>query len=220
MVGQIVYGSCYCKWMEQVVVVFLVMNLFMFVELFVLFYFFGFLQFYLFVQIVELYYGCYYCVYVDVVNVGIFGIEWEEVLLEEIVCYVQGMLFDVVVQVWNYGFYWQCLCLCGGGELQGWLGELVKCQFGDVQCLCEEFNCIVLGLFGLGWVWLVQYFGGQLGIQVICNVGMLLIGESILLLCCDVWEYVYYIDYQNDCVCYLDVFWQMVNWDFVESQLC
>ncbi|WP_049414909.1 superoxide dismutase, partial [Stenotrophomonas maltophilia] len=73
--------------------------------------------------------------------------------------------------------------------------------------------------FGSGWVWLVQHPGGQLGIQATRNAGTPLTGESTPLLCCDVWEHAYYTDYQNDRARYLDAFWQMVNWDFAESQL-
>jgi Fe-Mn family superoxide dismutase len=91
--------------------------------------------------------------------------------LEEIVRHAQGTLFDAAAQAWNHGFYWQCLRPRGGGEPQGRLGELVKRQFGDAQRLREEFNRTALGLFGSGWVWLVQHPGGQLGIQATRNAG-------------------------------------------------
>ncbi|KAG0763315.1 hypothetical protein G6F22_018449 [Rhizopus arrhizus] len=91
--------------------------------------------------------------------------------------------------------------------------------FGDAQRLREEFNRTALGLFGSGWVWLVQHPGGQLGIQATRNAGTPLTGDSTPLLCCDVWEHAYYTDYQNARARSLDAFWQMVNWEFAESQL-
>jgi Fe-Mn family superoxide dismutase len=39
------------------------------------------------------------------------------------------------------------------------------------------------------------------------------------LLCCDVWEHAYYIDYRNDRARYVDAFLGIVNWKFVERNL-
>ncbi|EED38637.1 superoxide dismutase [Stenotrophomonas sp. SKA14] len=194
-------------------------NLSMPVELPALPYLPGSLQPHLSAQTLELHHGRHHRAYVDAVNAGILGTEWEDASLEEIVRHAQGKLFDAADQAWNHGFYWQCLRPRGGGEPQGRLAELVKRQFGDAQRLREEFNRTALGLFGSGWVWLVQHPGGQLGIQATRNAGTPLTGDSTPLLCCDVWEHAYYTDYQNDRARYLDAFWQMVNWEFAESQL-
>ena len=39
------------------------------------------------------------------------------------------------------------------------------------------------------------------------------------LLVCDVWEHAYYIDVRNARPSYLENFWKLVNWNFVEENL-
>ncbi|MRA75899.1 superoxide dismutase [Fe], partial [Bacillus thuringiensis] len=78
-----------------------------------------------------------------------------------------------------------------------------------------KFIDVVVKNFGVGWIWLVKNVDGSLVIVFISNVGILLIIDVKLLLIVDVWEYVYYIDYCNVCLSYLDYFWVLVNWKFV-----
>lgn len=167
----------------------------------------------------DLHHGQHHRGYVDAVNARIEGTELSELPLEEIVRQSQGSLFDAAAQAWNHAFYWQCLHPRGGGEPHGRLGELISRHFGDAKRLREEFDRVALGVFGAGWVWLVQHPNGALAIQATRNAGTPLTGQSTPLLACDVWEHAYYTDYQNERGRYLDAFWKIVNWDFVATQL-
>ena len=189
------------------------------VELPALPYLSGSLQPHLSSQTVELHHGRHHRAYVDAVNAGILGTEWEEASLEEIVRHAQGTLFDAAAQAWNHSFYWQCLRPRGGGEPQGRLGELVKRQFGDVQRLREEFNRTALGLFGSGWVWLVQRPDGTPGIVATRGAATPLTGPDLPLLACDVWEHAYYLDRQNARADYLEAFWKVVDWEAAGKRL-
>lgn len=184
-------------------------------ELFVLLYVKDVLVLYIFVEMLEYYYGKYYQIYVINFNNLIKGMVFEGKLLEEIVCVFEGGIFNNVVQVWNYIFYWNCLVLNVGGELIGKLVDVIVVFFGSFVEFKVQFIDVVIKNFGFGWIWLVKSVDGKLVIVFILNVGMLLIMDVMLLLMVDVWEYVYYIDYCNVCLNYLEYFWVLVNWEFV-----
>ncbi|MGE8216786.1 MAG: superoxide dismutase [Stenotrophomonas maltophilia] len=177
------------------------------------------LQPHLSAETLDLHHGRHHRGYIEAVNARIEGTELAELPLEDIVRQSQGSLFDAAAQAWNHAFYFQCLHPRGGGDPKDRLAELVTRHFGDVRRLREEFDRSALGLFGSGWVWLVQHPTGALAIQVTRNAGTPLTGQSTPLLACDVWEHAYYTDYQNERARYLEAFWKLVNWDFVAAQL-
>lgn len=177
------------------------------------------LQPHLSAETLDLHHGRHQRAYIDAVNARIEGTELADLPLEDIVRQSQGSLFDAAAQAWNHAFYFQCLHPRGGGDPKDRLGELVTRHFGDVRRLREEFERAALGLFGSGWVWLVQHPTGALVIQSTRNAGTPLTGHSTPLLACDVWEHAYYTDYQNERARYLEAFWKVVNWDFVAAQL-
>ena len=73
--------------------------------------------------------------------------------------------------------------------------------------------------FGSGWAWLVQRPDGSLALVSTSNADTPLTGEDTPLLTCDVWEHAYYIDYRNARPKFVEAFWNLVNWDFVASNM-
>lgn len=167
----------------------------------------------------DLHHGQHHRDYVDKVNQLIAETEFADMSLAEIVRNSQGSLFQAASQAWNHEFFWQCLHPRGGGDPSGPLADRIARSFGDVQRLREEFNATALTLFGSGWVWLVQHPGGALAVVATRDAGTPLTGESTPLLVCDLWEHAYYGDFQNDRSRYLQAFWALLNWDFVDTQL-
>ncbi|NGP52306.1 superoxide dismutase [Fe] [Thioalkalivibrio sp. XN8] len=170
-------------------------------------------------ETLEYHYGKHHKTYVDKLNPLIEGTEWADKSLEDIVRGSTGGVFNNAAQVWNHTFYWHCLAPNGGGEPTGKLAEAINAAFGSFAAFKEQFSDKSVTLFGSGWAWLVKQPDGKLAIVQTSNAETPITGDSKPLLTCDVWEHAYYIDYRNARPKYLEAFWQLVNWDFVASNL-
>ena len=170
-------------------------------------------------ETLEYHYGKHHKTYVDKLNPLIEGTEWADKPLEEIIRGSSGGIFNNAAQVWNHTFYWHCLAPHGGGEPTGKLAEAINASFGSFAAFKEQFSDKSVTLFGSGWAWLVKQPDGKLAIVQTSNAATPITGDSKPLLTCDVWEHAYYIDYRNARPKYLEAFWQLVNWDFVASNL-
>ena len=170
-------------------------------------------------ETLDYHYGKHHKTYVDNLNKQIEGTEFAELPLEAIIRKAQGGMFNNAAQIWNHTFYWHCLKPNGGGEPTGKLKDAIDQAFGDFAKFKEEFTKVAVGTFGSGWGWLVQRPDGSLALVSTSNAATPLTGEDTPLLTCDVWEHAYYIDYRNARPKYLEAFWNLVNWDFVASNL-
>jgi len=170
-------------------------------------------------ETIEYHYGKHHKAYVDNLNRLIPGTEFENTPLEDIVNKASGGIFSNAAQVWNHTFYWNCLSPKGGGEPTGELADAINKQFGSLVQFQEQFTNAGVTLFGSGWAWLVKNSDGSLAIEATSNAGNPLRNGKKALLTCDVWEHAYYIDYRNARAKYVEAFWNLVNWDFVASNL-
>ncbi|MFT4198114.1 MAG: Fe-Mn family superoxide dismutase [Pseudoxanthomonas sp.] len=170
-------------------------------------------------ETLDYHYGKHHRTYVDNLNKLIEGSEFAALPLEQIVRKSQGGMFNNAAQVWNHGFYWNCLSPKGGGEPSGRLAELIQQAFGGFARFKEEFTQVAVATFGSGWAWLVQRPDGALALVSTANAATPLTGEDTPLLTCDVWEHAYYIDYRNARPKYLEAFWNLVNWEFAAANL-
>jgi len=170
-------------------------------------------------ETIDFHYGKHHKTYVDNLNKMIEGTEFASMPLEEIIRKSQGGMFNNAAQIWNHTFYWNCLSPKGGGEPSGKLGDAINKAFGSFEKFKEEFTKVSVGTFGSGWGWLVQRPDGSLALVSTPNAATPLTGTDKALLTCDVWEHAYYIDYRNARPKYVEAFWNLVNWDFVASQM-
>ncbi len=168
-------------------------------------------------ETLEYHHGKHHATYVTNLNNLIKGTEFENLPLEDIVKKSSGGVFNNAAQVWNHTFYWNCLKPGGGGAPKGELGKAINATFGSFDQFKNEFTQRAVTLFGSGWAWLVKNKEGSVAIVQTSNAGTPLAEGKKAVLTCDVWEHAYYIDYRNARPKYVEAFWNIVNWDFVET---
>jgi Fe-Mn family superoxide dismutase len=169
-------------------------------------------------ETIEYHYGKHHNAYVTKLNAGIKGTDFENASLEDIIAKSEGGLFNNAAQVWNHTFYWNCLAPGKGGQATGAIADKITAKWGSFEKFKEEFTNAAATNFGSGWTWLVDN-NGELEIFNTSNADTPSRHNRKALLTIDVWEHAYYVDYRNARPNYIDAFWNLVNWDFVNSNL-
>ncbi len=170
-------------------------------------------------ETLEYHYGKHHKTYVDNLNKLIIGTEFQDLSLDEIVKKASGGIFNNAAQVWNHTFYWNCLAPQGAAEPSAVVISAISANFGSLAQFKEKFTAAAVTLFGSGWAWLVRNQDGSLAIEAVSNAGNPLKDGKKPILTCDVWEHAYYIDYRNARAKYVEAYWNLINWKFVEQNL-
>ena len=169
---------------------------------------------------IDFHYGQHHAGYVKNLNNLIEGSPFENMDLEAIVRKSEGSIFNNAAQVWNHTFYWHCMPPEENTTPQAILLKSIERDFGSYDNFKQLFIKQAATLFGSGWLWLVADKNGKLSLLQTSNADTPLIQEELTpLLTCDVWEHAYYLDQQNQRLAYLNEFWQIINWRFVEKRL-
>ena len=170
-------------------------------------------------ETLEYHYGKHHNAYVNNLNKLTEGSADAGKSLEELIKTSSGGVFNNAAQVWNHTFYWNCMSPNGGGEPKGALADAISSAFGSFSDFKDQFTKASATLFGSGWAWLVKTDAGALEIVQASNAGNPLTAGQTPVLTCDVWEHAYYVDRRNARPAYIDAWWNLVNWEFVNSAL-
>ena len=175
-------------------------------------------------ETLDLHHGKHHQTYITNLNNLIQNSGLENNSLEEIVKKTfseksKAGIFNNAGQHWNHILFWNCMKPKGGGALPTKLEKRINSDFGSVDKFKEQFIQAGITQFGSGWAWLV-IDNGKLAITKTANASNPLVSNMKPILGCDVWEHSYYVDYRNRRPDYLKSFIEnLVNWEFVESQL-
>jgi len=162
-------------------------------------------------------YGKHHQTYVDNLNKMVPGTEYENLSLEEIIKNApDGPIFNNAAQVWNHTFYFEALTTPGKSKATPC--NCIAEQWGSFDAFKEEFTKSAISLFGSGWTWLIENLEGKLQIINESNAGNPLRKGLKPILCFDVWEHAYYLDYQNRRAEYIGKLWEALDWEVINNR--
>ncbi|MDC3365882.1 superoxide dismutase [Flavobacteriaceae bacterium] len=123
---------------------------------------------------------------------------------------------------YNHSLFWTVMNPSNKGELSGDLKNAIMEAFGSFDAFKDTFSNAAATQFGSGWAWLCVLPGGKVEVCSTPNQdnplmpGVTCGGTPILGL--DVWEHAYYLNYQNRRPDYINAFFNVINWNEVDSR--
>jgi Fe-Mn family superoxide dismutase len=119
--------------------------------------------------------------------------------------------------------FWQCMAPSGkgGGGMPGkTLSGKIAEDFGSFDAFKAQFSDAAKSVEGSGWAMLA--YEPETDSLVIAQVEKHNLGHLAalpVLMVLDVWEHAYYLQYMNDRGKFVENWWNVANWSFVESRL-
>ncbi len=170
----------------------------------------------------EIHHTKHHQTYVDKLNAALSGHDsLAELTVNELISDLTRVPEEIRTAVRNHGgghsnhsFFWTLLKTdvpLGGAVL-----EAIERDFGSFEDFKSEFSTKATLLFGSGWTWLTAD-QGKLSIVTTPNQDSPVSAGKTLVLGLDVWEHAYYLKYQNRRPEYINAFFDIINWEKVNS---
>jgi len=123
---------------------------------------------------------------------------------------------------YNHELFWQSMQPAPASMPTGSLAKAIEKSFGTFADFQKAFSESAKNRFGSGWAWLIINEKKELAICSTANQDNPLMDiaevKGYPLLGLDVWEHAYYLKYQNKRADYINNWWNLVNWKFVEER--
>ncbi|MCL2874397.1 MAG: superoxide dismutase [Defluviitaleaceae bacterium] len=123
--------------------------------------------------------------------------------------------------VYNHVFYFQCMAEGKAENPSEIVIDLINKSFGNFDKFKNDVKEAALGVFGSGYMWLVfDLESDSLRIIQLANQETPLnIKDVVPILNLDVWEHAYYLKNYNNRDEYINNWFNVVNWKFVECNI-
>jgi len=172
----------------------------------------------------ETHYGKHHAGYTKKLNAAVEGTQWANESIETILTSLDSLPADsksAIINNWgwfyNHSLFWNMLSPNGWGQPTWKLAEAIESTFGSFDAFKEQFSTKAATVFGSGWAWLCVDSNGELCLKRTSAQHNPISKGLTPILCIDVWEHAYYLNYQNRRPDYIVAFWNIVNWEFVSE---
>ena len=173
-------------------------------------------------DIMKLHHGKHHQTYVDKLNAALEQApELQNKSIEELLAHldavpesVRGVVRNNGGGHYNHSLFWNWLSPDGGGEPNGELATAINGKYGSFDGFVEKFTAEATNVFGSGWTWLMP------DMEIITTPNQdspIMEGKVAPILGLDVWEHAYYLDYKNVRPDYIKNWWDVVNWELVQT---
>ena len=116
----------------------------------------------------------------------------------------------------NHDLYWQSINPNNKEEPNELLLNLINNKYTSLDNFKKEFINYALNLKGSGYIFLIIN-NNEIELMTTTNQDSPLKYGYTPLLCVDMWEHAYYLNYQNNKQEYLDNFWQILNFKYANE---
>ena len=174
----------------------------------------------------EIHHTKHHQAYITKVNAAIEGTQFENLSIEELCNKINELPENIKGAVRNNGgghanhsLFWDILSSnesSPSDELQ----SAIDASFGNMDGFKEAFSNAAATRFGSGWAWLCKNSDSSLSVISTPNQDnpyMPDIDGGKPILCLDVWEHAYYLNYQNRRPDYINAFFNIIDWNKVSS---
>ena len=121
-----------------------------------------------------------------------------------------------------HSIFWENMAPAGkgGGKPGGAIADMIDKEFGSFDRFKMEFTKAAASVEGSGWAALaIQECVPRPVIMQIEKHNVNVYPTFQILMVLDVWEHAYYLDYKNDRAKFVEAYWNLVNWDYVNKTL-
>jgi Fe-Mn family superoxide dismutase len=150
------------------------------------------------------------------------GFSVEELLrrCDELPVTIRQTVYDQGGGHLHHQYFWKIL-KPGAADAKpvGTLAQAITRDFGSFASFKKKFVEAGIKQFGSGWVFLAADAYGKLDVFSRPDHDNILQENKSILLLNDLWEHAYYLKYRSDRADYLNAFWNVVNWEYVNQQL-
>jgi superoxide dismutase, Fe-Mn family len=176
----------------------------------------------------EIHHSKHHAGYTKKLNAAIEGTDLEKRSIQQILAEVSkhpAAVRNNAGGFYNHDLFWNILSPDGGGvpDDSSDIHQRIVNAFGTYEGFQDEFTKAATGQFGSGWAWLCVHDPvGNLFITSTPNQDNPLMDDApnkgVPILGLDVWEHAYYLKYQNRRPEYVSAFFDLVNWEEVNTR--